>query len=199
MSEIKINNTTRLDETRWFGIKLSQTAKVILFYLALIGVIEGTILWLSINSLITYIHFGLPFEIVSRQIFFIITGVIILVIFCYTLYICAKSRKDSNEIQHNMNATYNALSWFGFKLSQTSAIILFFAALIGIPSAISSIYFYIIYLRDVLQSLLYFGGDWVDVLGVLSIFHYLTALISKLVIFSYSIIRFSQVRKNMDR
>lgn len=199
MSEIKINNTTRFNETRWFGMKLGQTSKVILFFLALLGVIDSATLWLSINSLITYIRvIGFPSEIVSSQIFSIIMGVIILVISCYTLSICVKSKKESSEIQHDMNKTFNTISWFGFTFSQTSAIILFFLAIIWIPPTISSLYFYITLYANYLLSLSFLGGDWINLLGALSIIHYIATLISRLVIYSYSIVRFSQVRKNMD-
>lgn len=195
-----MNDTTRLDETRWFGIKLNHTSRVILFYLALIGVIEGTNLWLSISTLINYIQiFGILSEYVSRQIFSIITGVSIFVIFCYTLLVCSKSRKDNKNNQNNTNTTVNTIRWFGFTLSQTMVIILFFLALIGIPPTIYSLYYYIFYLRDIVQSFLYYGGDWIYILGALSIFQLISTLIAKLVLFSYSIVKFSQVRKNMER
>jgi hypothetical protein len=200
MSEIKINKTDRSDKIRWFGIKLGQTSKVILFFLALIGVIEGTTILFSIESLITYIRFfGFLSVMVSNQILSIIMGVVKLVISCYTLSICVKSRKSNDEFHHDMNATTNSINWFGFALTQTSAIILFFLALIGIIPTISSLYYNIANYINYLRSFLTYGGDIIDVLGALSLFYFISTLISILVIYSYSIVRFSQVRKNMDR
>ena len=200
MSEKNINKTARSDEIRWFGIKLNQTSNVILFFLALIGVIEGTTLWLSIFSIITYIRFfGFLSLMVSSQIFSIIIGVGILGISCYTLFICVKSRKSDNEIHHNMNSPTNTINWFGFALSKTSAIILFFLSLIGIVPTISSLYYNVINYINYLHSFFTYGGDTINVLSALSLFYLLSTLISKLVIYSYSIVRFSQARKITDR
>ncbi|MFX0004652.1 MAG: hypothetical protein ACFE9C_04770 [Candidatus Hodarchaeota archaeon] len=200
MSEIKIKNRTQFDEPKWFGIKLGRTSKAILFYMALIGVIEGTNLLYSFTTLINYIQiFGFPSEYVSRQIFYIITGVTVLILSLYTLVIIVLSKKRSNNTQNDINATNKVIRIFGFTLSQTAAILIFFVALVGIPPTISSLYSYSIYLKDLVQSFIYYGVEWNEILGVVGIFQIVSTLISKLILFIYSIVRYSQVRKNMAR
>ncbi|MFX0005438.1 MAG: hypothetical protein ACFFA7_06255 [Promethearchaeota archaeon] len=200
MSEIKIKNTTKFVESKWFGIKLSQTSVVILFLLALFGIIEESMLPLSIISIIRYVLFGFrTLSYISTQIFFFITGVIILLISCYTFSICVKSKNDNNEIQEDNNISINGIRWFGFILSRTSATILMFLAIIGIIPTISSIYNQIISLIDVIKSFLIYGLDWYELLGIIFMFHLISILISELIIYSYSIIRFSQLKKIIER
>ncbi|MFX0039583.1 MAG: hypothetical protein ACFFCY_04985 [Promethearchaeota archaeon] len=200
MSEIEINGTPRLIETKWFGIRLNQTAKIILFFLALIRSIGGTNILLSINSLILLIqYYGFAYEMVVAQIFYNIIRIIILVISIYTLYICVKSRNERSETKNNMNPNSPVINLFGFKLSQTSAIIIFFLALLGIPSIISSIYSYIYNLRYIIQSLLYSGVDWYNMVNLIAYNYLLSTLIFELVIYIYSIVRFSQLRKSFER
>lgn len=199
MSEIKIKNKIQISETRWFGIKLSQTPVVILFLLALIGIIEESILPLLIITIIRYVQMGFSsLSFISTQIFSFITGVVILLISCYTLFVCVKSKGNNNEIQEDIK-TINGIRWFGFTLSQTSAVILVFLSLIGIIPTISSIYYQIINLRNAIPSFLYAGLDLYEIVNIIFIFHLITTLVSELVIYSYSIVRFSQVKKNMAR
>lgn len=187
-----------LDNTKWFGIRLGETSKIILFYFALIGVIETPALLLSIIGIIEFIYYGMPIESILREIIMMLPRIILLPIFCYTLSICIKFKKVEKEFEDSYDASFQTTKLFGLLLSQKSGIIICFVALIGIPSVIPSLYFYVILLRDYIQSLLY-GGNWIRMLGLLGISQLLSALITKLVIYSYSIVKFAQVKKNINR
>jgi hypothetical protein len=200
MSEIKKKNTYSSIETKWFRIRLGHTAKVVLFFLALIRVIGASNLWLSINSLILLIqHQGFFSEIVASQTFYIISIGIILVLSIYTLYICVKSRNDKSGMKNSDDPNSPAIDLFGFKLSQTAAIIIFFLALLGISILASSFYYHINNIRNIIQYLLYSGFDWYGMVNLIAYNYIISTLIFELVIYIYSIVKFSQLRKSFER
>lgn len=199
MSEIKINDTTRLDEKRWFGFKLNQTSRVILFYLALIGIIQNSnfIAWIANIPFYIYIY-GFPSVMLSAQIFSIITQVIVFIISCYTLPICYKSKNNNREID-NYPIEDVGIRWFGFALSQTSIIILLFLAIIEILSLAYSLLIQLVNFSSLLRSIILYGPpDLMDFLNLASWSIIFNMVVTRIVINTYTIVRVSQSRKNME-
>jgi hypothetical protein len=199
MSEIKISNTTRLDEKRWFGFKLSQTSKVILFYLALIGIIENSNFIGWISNIVLYINiYGFPSVMLSTQIFSIIIQIIVFIISCYTLSICFKSRNNNREID-NYEIEDIGIRWFGFDLSRTSIMILLFLAILGMLSMAYSLIIQLFNLGNILRFMILYGPqDLMDIINLGGWFIVFNTVISRIVINTYSVVRFFQARKIMD-
>ncbi len=199
MSEIKINDTTRLDEKRWFGFKLSQTSKVILFYLALIGIIEYSNFLGWIFNIAFYIDiYGFPSVMLSTQIFSIIMQVIAFIVSCYTLSICSKSRNNDRESE-NYETDDIGIRWFGFALSRTSIMILLFSAILGILIMAYSLLFQLVnFVRSLPYLILYGPPDLMDILNLASWSIIINMVVSRIVINFYTIVRVYQSRKNME-
>jgi hypothetical protein len=199
MSESKINDTTRLDEKRWFGFKLNQTSKVILFYLALIGIIQNSNFLGWISNIVVYIDiYGFPSVMLSAQIFGVITQIIAFVISCYTLSILYKSKNNDREsVNYEIDDT--GIKWFWFTLSQTSIIILLFLAIIEILTLAYSLLFQFVNLGNILRYMILYGPpDLMDILNLVTWLIIFNMVVSRIVINTYTIVRASQSRKNMD-
>ncbi len=199
MSEIKINDTLRLDEKRWFGFKLNQTSKVILFYLALIGIIQYSNFLGWISNIVVYIQiYGFPSIMLSAQIFSIITQVIAFVISCYTLSICYKSKNNDREgVNYKIDDT--GIRWFSFTLSQTSIIILLFLAIIEILTLAYSLLIQFVNLGNILRIMILYGPpDLMDILNLVTWSMIFNMVVSRIVINTYTIVRVYQSRKNME-
>ncbi|MFX0021525.1 MAG: hypothetical protein ACFE9S_04315 [Candidatus Hermodarchaeota archaeon] len=195
MSEINLKRNSQSGKHKWFGVRLGPTSKVFLFFLALIQVIEGGTLLLSIYSLIMILQiYGYLSEMVIRSILYIPVRLIILAISIYTLSICVKSRDMNSEIKEEKEEDFVNLRYFGFELTQTSGILIFFIVLIEIPFMISSFYSNIINIQYLIQSILSSGVDWNHIANGITSSYIISIQLFKIVIFIYSIKKFSQLR-----
>jgi len=190
MNGMAINRKVPSEEDRWFGISIGHTTKVILFFFSLRGILYSTRLWLYISNINVLSQiFGYNSEFVFRNIIILFIEVILATLYIYTLIICATSRKKANEVQKDMNSYLDDVQWFGFKLLQTSATLLFCLSLIGIIPTVNNIYYI---LAEFLNPL----SPQVGV-ALAGNIHFLIIDLLMLFIYLYSIVKFIQVKKKI--
>ncbi len=121
-------NENRDGDERYFGFKLDQTSRLILFFLSFTILISYiSIIYRHIVDLLS----------IDELIFFLIDFVLILIplpILFYTLITCLKMRNV------HFNDENKGVNWFGFEMNNISATILFFLSILGLILFLFGIY-----------------------------------------------------------
>ena len=135
----------------WFGFELNRLQSVLLFILALIGllnipfgILEG------INQFMDIVFLYYPYHLTNPAVYTIyyiyddiknaiITLVVYISFFILCFYTIRKILRDKkNSILKNDSTQEQIRSWFGFKLNQSQSIFLFLLSVIGIISITAS-------------------------------------------------------------
>ncbi|MFX1313867.1 MAG: hypothetical protein ACFFHD_14855 [Promethearchaeota archaeon] len=118
------------NEVKLFGFRLNNNSAVILFYLSLIATIQ------SVGTICSFILDLFFYEMIDL-IILIITYLIILLLNIYILIICTRikrSYKGDDAVSEK---------WFGFRLMESSLLVIFILSLLALILVPTSLYFHV--------------------------------------------------------